>query len=66
MISTTSVGGYGLNLTGADTVIFMEHDWNPMKDMQAIDRTHRLGQTRKVNVYRLIVLNSLEEKILGL
>ena len=33
MISTTSVGGFGLNLTGADTVIFMEHDWNPMKDM---------------------------------
>lgn len=43
MIMTTAVGGLGLNLTGADTVIFMEHDWNPMKDMQAIDRAHRIG-----------------------
>ena len=43
LIMTTAVGGLGLNLTGADTVIFMEHDWNPMKDMQAIDRAHRIG-----------------------
>jgi len=43
VIMTTAVGGLGLNLTGADTVIFMEHDWNPMKDMQAIDRAHRIG-----------------------
>jgi TATA-binding protein-associated factor len=63
---TTTVGGLGLNLTGADTVIFMEHDYNPMKDMQAIDRAHRIGQKRKVNVYRLILLNTLEEKIMGL
>lgn len=63
---TTAVGGLGLNLTGADTVIFMEHDWNPMKDMQAIDRAHRIGQRRRVNVYRLIVRDTLEEKILGL
>lgn len=63
---TTAVGGLGLNLTGADTVIFMEHDWNPMKDMQAIDRAHRIGQRRRVNVYRLIVRETLEEKILGL
>jgi len=40
---TTSVGGLGLNLTGADTVIFMEHSWNPMADLQAIDRAHRIG-----------------------
>lgn len=65
-IMTTAVGGLGLNLTGADTVIFMEHDWNPMKDMQAIDRAHRIGQRRRVNVYRLIVRDTLEEKILGL
>jgi TATA-binding protein-associated factor len=43
LIFTTSVGGLGLNLTGADTVIFAEHDWNPSKDMQAIDRAHRIG-----------------------
>lgn len=40
LLLTTHVGGLGLNLTGADTVIFMEHDWNPMKDLQAMDRTH--------------------------
>ena len=43
LILTTAVGGLGLNLTGADTVIFAEHDWNPMKDLQAIDRAHRIG-----------------------
>ena len=61
MIMTTSVGGLGLNLTGADTVIFMEHSWNPMADLQAIDRAHRIGQQRTVNVYRLILQNTLEE-----
>ncbi|KAJ3219778.1 TATA-binding protein-associated factor mot1 [Dinochytrium kinnereticum] len=63
---TTSVGGLGLNLTGADTVIFVEHDWNPMKDLQAMDRAHRIGQKRVVNVYRLITRGTLEEKIMGL
>jgi TATA-binding protein-associated factor len=62
---TTSVGGLGLNLTGADTVIFVEHDWNPMKDLQAMDRAHRIGQKRVVNVYRLITKGTLEEKIMG-
>lgn len=60
------VGGLGLNLTGADTVIFVEHDWNPMKDLQAMDRAHRIGQRKVVNVYRLITRKSLEEKIMGL
>jgi len=63
---TTSIGGLGLNLTGADTVIFVEHDWNPMKDLQAMDRAHRIGATRTVNVYRLITLGTLEEKIMSL
>ena len=66
MLLTTKVGGYGLTLTGADTVIFYDHDWNPMNDLQAMDRTHRIGQTRTVNVYRLILLDTIEEKVLNL
>lgn len=46
LLLTTHVGGLGLNLTGADTVVFVEHDWNPMKDLQAMDRAHRIGQVR--------------------
>jgi TATA-binding protein-associated factor len=65
LLLTTQVGGLGLNLTGADTVIFVEHDWNPMKDLQAMDRAHRLGQKKVVNVYRLITKGTLEEKIMG-
>jgi TATA-binding protein-associated factor len=65
LLLTTHVGGLGLNLTGADTVIFVEHDWNPMKDLQAMDRAHRLGQKKVVNVYRLITKGTLEEKIMG-
>lgn len=66
LLLTTQVGGLGLNLTGADTVIFVEHDWNPMKDLQAMDRAHRIGQKKVVNVYRLITRSTLEEKIMGL
>lgn len=66
LLLTTSVGGLGLNLTGADTVIFVEHDWNPQKDIQAMDRAHRLGQKKTVNVYRLITRGTIEEKIMGL
>jgi TATA-binding protein-associated factor len=66
LLLTTSVGGLGLNLTGADTVIFVEHDWNPQKDIQAMDRAHRIGQKKVVNVYRLITRGTLEEKILSL
>lgn len=66
LLVTTDVGGLGLNLTGADTVIFVEHDWNPTKDLQAMDRAHRLGQKRVVNVYRLITRDTLEEKIMNL
>lgn len=66
LLLTTSVGGLGLNLTGADTVIFVEHDWNPQKDIQAMDRAHRIGQKKVVNVYRLVTRGTLEEKILSL
>ena len=65
LLLTTSVGGLGLNLTGADTVIFVEHDWNPQKDLQAMDRAHRIGQKKVVNVYRLITRGTLEEKIMS-
>ncbi len=95
LLLQTSVGGLGLNLTGADTVIFVEHDWNPSKDLQvwplalfvsvafsslyfifllshffhmrlkrenqAMDRAHRIGQTKTVHVFRLIVKDSIEE-----
>ncbi len=54
------------SLIGADTVIFYENDWNPKKDLQAMDRAHRLGQKRTVNVYRLITRGTLEEKIMKL
>jgi len=65
LLLTTSIGGLGLNLTGADTVIFVDHDWNPSKDLQAMDRAHRLGQKRVVNVYRLITRDTIEEKIMN-
>jgi TATA-binding protein-associated factor len=65
LLLTTHVGGLGLTLTGADTVIFVEHDWNPMKDLQAMDRAHRIGQKKVVNVYRLITKDTLEDKIMG-
>lgn len=66
LLLSTHVGGLGLNLTGADTVIFVEHDWNPMNDLQAMDRAHRIGQKKVVNVYRLITRDTLEERIMGL
>ncbi|CAF2468890.1 unnamed protein product [Rotaria sp. Silwood2] len=66
LLLTTHIGGLGLNLTGADTVIFVEHDWNPSKDLQAMDRAHRIGQKKVVNVYRLITRNTIEEKIMSL
>ena len=65
MLLTTHVGGLGLTLTGADTVVFVDHDWNPMRDLQAMDRAHRIGQTKTVNVYRLIAQGTLEERIMG-
>lgn len=65
LLLTTSVGGLGLNLTGADTVIFVENDWNPQKDLQAMDRAHRIGQKRVVNVYRIVTRGTVEEKIMG-
>ncbi len=59
-------GGTGLNLTSADTVIIFDPWWNPSVENQAIDRTHRIGQARVVNVYRLLTSGTIEEKIQAL
>jgi DNA helicase INO80 len=61
---STRAGGLGINLTAADTVIFYDSDWNPTVDQQAMDRAHRLGQTKQVTVYRLITKGTIEERIL--
>lgn len=60
------VGGVGLNLTSADTVILFDPWWNPAAEDQATDRTHRIGQVRPVNCIRLVVRDSIEERILDL
>ncbi|CAH2054745.1 unnamed protein product, partial [Iphiclides podalirius] len=60
---STRAGGLGINLTAADTVIFYDSDWNPTVDQQAMDRAHRLGQTKQVTVYRLICRGTIEERI---
>ena len=63
-ILSTRSGGLGINLTGADTVIFYDTDWNPAMDAQAQDRAHRIGQTRDVHIYRLVTSQTVEENIL--
>ncbi|NNN21571.1 MAG: DEAD/DEAH box helicase family protein [Acidimicrobiales bacterium] len=57
-------GGVGLNLTEADYCFILDPWWNPAAENQAIDRTHRIGQTKPVNVYRLVIRSSIEEKIM--
>jgi len=63
---TLKVGGLGLNLTAADTVIIVDPWWNPMSENQSIDRVYRIGQTKKVLVYKIITEGTVEEKILQL
>lgn len=63
-MSSTRVGGIGINLTAADTVIFYDCDWNPAVDRQAQDRCHRIGQIRDVTIYKLITQHTIEENIL--
>jgi SWI/SNF-related matrix-associated actin-dependent regulator 1 of chromatin subfamily A len=65
-ILSTRAGGQGLNLTGADTVILHDCDFNPQIDRQAEDRCHRLGQEKKVTVYRLVTKDSVDEKIVAI
>jgi superfamily II DNA or RNA helicase len=59
-------GGFGLNLTEADYCFLLDPWWNPATEAQAIDRTHRIGQTRPVMVYRMIARNTIEEKVVAL
>jgi SNF2 family DNA or RNA helicase len=59
-------GGFGLNLTEADYCILLDPWWNPATEAQAVDRAHRIGQTRKVMVYRLVAKDTLEEKVMAL
>ena len=62
-ISSTRSGGVGINLTSADSVVFFDSDWNPAMDKQAMDRCHRIGQMRDVNIYRLVSEKTIEENI---
>ncbi len=59
-------GGFGLNLTEADYCFLLDPWWNPATETQAVDRTHRIGQTRNVMVYRLIASGTIEEKVMAL
>ena len=59
-------GGFGLNLTEADYCFLLDPWWNPATEAQAVDRTHRIGQTRNVMVYRLIAAGTIEEKVMAL
>ncbi|XP_021769423.1 CHD3-type chromatin-remodeling factor PICKLE-like [Chenopodium quinoa] len=61
---STRAGGLGINLATADTVIIYDSDWNPHADLQAMARAHRLGQTNKVMIYRLITRGSIEERMM--
>ena len=66
MLISLKAGGVGLNLTAADTVIHYDPWWNPAAENQATDRAHRIGQTKAVFVYKLVVSGSVEEKIIAL
>ncbi|KAF7504579.1 hypothetical protein GJ744_002074 [Endocarpon pusillum] len=63
-ILSSRSGGLGINLTGADTVIFYDLDWNPAMDKQCQDRCHRIGQTRDVHIYRFVSEHTIESNIL--
>ncbi|RKF60479.1 Helicase SWR1 [Golovinomyces cichoracearum] len=63
-ILSSRSGGLGINLTGADSVIFYDLDWNPAMDKQCQDRCHRIGQTRDVHIYRLVSEHTIEANIL--
>ncbi|KAF9945234.1 hypothetical protein BGZ70_003953, partial [Mortierella alpina] len=59
----TRAGGVGINLTAADTVVIFDSDWNPQNDLQATARCHRIGQTKPVQIYRLVTRNTYEREM---
>lgn len=61
---TTRAGGLGINLTSADIVVLYDSDWNPQADLQAMDRAHRIGQTKQVIAFRFVTEKAIEEKVL--
>ncbi len=61
---STRAGGLGLNLMTANIVVLYDSDWNPQIDLQAMDRAHRIGQTKVVKVFRLVTKNTMEEKLI--
>lgn len=64
-ILTTRAGGLGLNLTSADSVVMIDHDWNPQVTLQAEARAHRIGQTKPVKIYKLCTVGTVEEQMLS-
>lgn len=60
---STRASGLGINLVGADTVIFYDSDWNPQMDLQAQDRVHRIGQTKPVLIFRLVAAHTMEHDL---
>jgi superfamily II DNA/RNA helicase len=61
---STRAGGLGINLATADTVVLYDSDWNPQMDLQAMDRAHRIGQTKEVQVFRFMTEDSVEVKVI--
>eukprot|EP00878_Enallax_costatus_P003452 GHUV01003663.1.p1 GENE.GHUV01003663.1~~GHUV01003663.1.p1 ORF type:complete len:1042 (+),score=456.73 GHUV01003663.1:458-3583(+) len=61
---STRAGGLGINLATADVVVLYDSDWNPQMDLQAMDRAHRIGQKKEVQVFRFCIENSIEEKVI--
>jgi SNF2 family DNA or RNA helicase len=61
---STRAGGLGINLVAASVVIIYDIDWNPQNDAQAMDRAYRIGQTKPVNVYKLVTEHTIEERML--
>lgn len=65
MLLSTRAGGLGINLTSASDVVFLDEDWNPQVTLQAEARAHRIGQTKKVTVYKLCTQGTVEEQMMG-
>lgn len=62
-LASTQVGGVGLNLTGANKVVILDPSYNPAQDLQSMDRAFRIGQSRDVDVYRLVAAGTIEETV---